>query len=593
LTLLVCAVATFGQSLTVAADQGRLWLMLPEPERPGMFTLLHHGPGDPANQLSKVTMLRGEVESHGVAARGESLWMIYSDGTIQSIHAVPTPLKDGWVYQRRVEPSLPAGVLVRAAVLTEAGPWVLVRVEGPQGLEAIQSTAKPKGPVELEDQARRRRNLALGLPLGYQRSKSPSETPLSNSEPNPPAQAVDPPEISQASGPTTFPVDRLLSLDRGKWRVHTLPTDWAHAAQAWLVHDRPKAKRPTLVTLTHRAHAQTRRVDVFRWQTAGDPAWESESYTSQARVPDARFEILSVESQLVLAELNREGEVPTALLTVLRGGKTLPVGRMSLQGPAPQAWSLLGLGNTAALIAWTPVSRSQDTPHPGYGLTWTRMDLRGNTLHAPADLTVKTRSAMDDIAQYAGLVFVVVLASVLMLAFWRRDSDWNRLQLPDGLVVADLGRRVLAAGIDLAPGLLGVMFYFGLSIDELTYRWPGNGLVRTFQQMLPGLLVIAVFVGHSTLSELFFARTLGKAVTGLRTTKLDGTRPKAWQLLVRGLMKILDMLPFAWLLLILPVIAPHRQRLGDLVGRTVVVSDAPKEESADEDEEDQDQDDSG
>ena len=76
-------------------------------------------------------------------------------------------------------------------------------------------------------------------------------------------------------------------------------------------------------------------------------------------------------------------------------------------------------------------------------------------------------------------------------------------------------------------------------------------------------------------------------VTGLRTTALDGSRPKRWQLLVRGLLKTLELVMSVWLLLILPVIAPHRQRLGDLVGRTVVVSDAPPAEG-DEDETDED-----
>jgi len=75
--------------------------MLSQPERPEQFTLLHRGPGGPANQLSKVTTLRGEVEHRGIAARGQRLWMIYSDGTMQSIRAEPTPLKDGWTYQRR------------------------------------------------------------------------------------------------------------------------------------------------------------------------------------------------------------------------------------------------------------------------------------------------------------------------------------------------------------------------------------------------------------------------------------------------------------------------------------------------------------
>jgi len=116
------------------------------------------------------------------------------------------------------------------------------------------------------------------------------------------------------------------------------------------------------------------------------------------------------------------------------------------------------------------------------------------------------------------------------------------------------------------------MYYFDLSFEQILLRWPGNGLAMTLEQMAPGAMVIGVFVGHTTLTELVIARTLGKVLLGLKTVSLNGSRPKAWQLLVRGLLKILDLIPGAWLLLMLPVISPHRQRLGDLVARTVVVS---------------------
>jgi uncharacterized RDD family membrane protein YckC len=568
--------------------------MLSESEHPEGFTLLHRGPGGPANQLSKVTDLRGEVEPRGIAARGQTLWMIYTDGTMQSIRAEPTPLKDGWMYQRRVQPSLPAGVpgvsgvAVRAVAVTDAGPWVLVRVDDAQMLDLIEGAAKPKASAIQHDPTQRRRNLALGLPLNYQ---SPNAAQPTDTEPVKSTRGVQPQDQARPSATVSFPVDRLLFLEHGRWRVQPLPTDWPHAAQAWLVSDTSRAKHPTLVALTAESDAPTvGRIDVYRWQTTQDPAWVSESYAVEMSGDDVKFQIVDVENQLVLAELIQEDTGPSALLRVLRAGKALPIGRVSLRGQGLQAPSVLSYNSAVALTAQRPVAESADTPRSDSGLTWTQMDLRGNVLLDQTDLTIRTRGPMDDIVQYVGVVFVVVLASVLMMAFWRRDADWNRLALPDDLVVADLAKRVMAAGIDLAPGLLGVMFYFGLSIDELTYRWPGNGLAKTIDQMLPGALVIFFFVSHTTLSELIFARTLGKALTGLRAVRLDGTPPRAWQRLVRGLMKVLDLLPFAWLLLVLPVIAPHRQRLGDLIARTVVVADAPEEESQDEDDQgDQDE----
>ena len=57
---------------------------------------------------------------------------------------------------------------------------------------------------------------------------------------------------------------------------------------------------------------------------------------------------------------------------------------------------------------------------------------------------------------------------------------------------------------------------------------------------------------------------------GLRVTCLDGTTPKHWQIIVRNLLKAFDLI--AYPLLLLPMLRPSRQRLGDLVARTIVVS---------------------
>ncbi len=588
LAMTLWAFPAHGQSLTAAADESSLWILMPEHDRPEVFTVYHHALGDPPSQINKVQALRGEVRPHRVASRDHSLWIIYPDGAVQVIRAEPSPLQDGWVYRQRVEPRLPSGASVRAMALTQTGPWVLVRIEDQQSLSAIDALEQPSDTQSSDAAARRQRNLAIGLPPRHGTSAIQQQTPTTQattpSEIEPPpaedatADNIDPVDIQPVVElpETALPVDRLLYLEHGRWRTHPLPQDWPHGAEARLLAERKQNDRPTLTARENAGSTQLpETISVYHSDAEPTSAWSNQVYPVQNNEADG-IELLAVENQLVLAQhVYQRGQL-SATLSVLRDGKALPVDTMSLDDVSATPWCILSTGNAAALVAHRSAI-DLAAPDPGglAPLIWTQLDVRGNTVLEPTKLLLKTRSAMDDLAQYIMLAFVVILITVLMLAFWRRDAAWNRLDLPDDVVVADLVRRAAAAAIDMAPGLLAAMAYFDLSFEELMLRWPGNGVAHSAEQMLPGAVVIAVFVTHTTLVELFLARSLGKTLTGLRTATLTGTRPRAWQLLVRGLLKSLDLLPWAWLLLLLPVIAPHRQRLGDLVGRTVVISDAP------------------
>jgi uncharacterized RDD family membrane protein YckC len=602
-------VSTAGaQSLSAAADGSRLWVLTPETDRPGVFTVYHHAYSDPPSQITKVQTLRGVVRPHCMAAADNTLWIIYPDGEVQAIRAKLSLLQDSWEYSARVEPKLPAGVSVRATALTALGPWALVRIEDPKTLAQIDALAQPTTKTSSDNTARRQRNLAIGLPPGHglrEQPKAPAtdidepKTPSKTAQdiPTPLSSGITPPDTADPVAVPTpdvppdatpkssaLPVDRLLYLRRGSWQVRPLPEDWPHGAEAWLVTESGSNDSPTLIARSNMGNASnTDSITTYRSNAQTPDTWPQQTY--QVDVEADGITLLAVENQLVLAQYHHEFGQLTAELSILRAGKVLPVGQMTLDDVSATQWSILGTGNTATFIAQRESTNSTVAIHIGLPpLVWTQTNMRGLTALEPTDLILKTPSAMDDFAQYALLAFVVVLITVLMMAFWRRDAAWNRLDLPLEIVVADLPRRAAAAALDMAPGLLGAMAYFGLSLDQLIQRWPGNGIAQTAEHMLPGAIVIAIFVTHTTLTELVLGRSLGKIIIGLRTTTLTGTRPRAWQLLVRGLLKSLDLLPGAWLLLMLPVIAPHRQRLGDLVGRTVVVTDAPKEQPPDEQE---------
>jgi uncharacterized RDD family membrane protein YckC len=181
-------------------------------------------------------------------------------------------------------------------------------------------------------------------------------------------------------------------------------------------------------------------------------------------------------------------------------------------------------------------------------------------------------------------ILTFAAAMLLMMLFWRRTPGMAEVRLPERVVLAPLSRRVLSGLIDLAPGLWVAGAVYGLGADELLLRhWPGTPVPKPPAAMIPGWVVIAVTVGHTTACEFIAARSIGKWFTGLYVSDFRGVPAPPGASVVRSITKVLDLV--AWLLLLLPLISPYRQRLGDLLGKTVVVMrepEPPEEQPEDE-----------
>lgn len=147
--------------------------------------------------------------------------------------------------------------------------------------------------------------------------------------------------------------------------------------------------------------------------------------------------------------------------------------------------------------------------------------------------------------------------------------DNVRLELP----LAGLGSRILAAGID---HLLLLCFQtiwvlscmIGLAWVELAMGW-------ILAAMLLGMFVVQW--GYFAVLEIVMrGRTPGKAAIGLRVMSSDGTRASTAAILIRNLLRSLD------LLIGVPIMVIHREslRLGDLVAGTIVIHQRDEELSA-------------
>lgn len=132
-----------------------------------------------------------------------------------------------------------------------------------------------------------------------------------------------------------------------------------------------------------------------------------------------------------------------------------------------------------------------------------------------------------------------------------------------------LGARILAFIVDgvITVVLSIVLLLVAFALAAAT----GSDAVGA----LVGLLYLAsplFFFGYFIGMEGLYGYTLGKKALGLVVVKEDGTNVDMVTSLIRNLLRIVDSLPFAYILgLIVMLVTEKGQRVGDLAASTVVV----------------------
>ncbi|MEE9212427.1 MAG: RDD family protein [Phycisphaeraceae bacterium] len=544
------------QTLPAGADDQNLWIVQTDADPPRL-TVLHRYQSDEANLLRKAQTFNGRLVRHGVAAADGRLWLVFERHVIRQVQAVADQTTGRIQYQGRVEPSLLAGAVLRSLAATRDGPWALLRVEDRATLDQLDAEPPPLEPDEQADDAETAASdveVDITVP---QQDETPPRTDQSDSSAPTLDRAPSTTTDESAARLEAVREDRLVKLQGNRWVKVPLPDDWPDQGRSWLVTRRADDAYPLLVAVVRTEPRP------LVWVRGGDSQWarlrfpdgdvaDAAAMTRGAVVP------LAVGGQLVIAHQTVADRIELTL-SVLRSQWIGELGAISVDANPSQPWALVGAGRQAVLLVQQERSR----------WIWSSMDLHGQVTQPTTPLTEQRPRRFADAAGY--LIMVTVLAAMLiMFVLWRRDPGRNRLQLPDALVLADLGRRFVAAAIDMIGPLIIAAVVFDLRPAELIRHWPWPD--RSLNEMIPGGLAIGLFVGHSLVTELFTARTLGKALVGLRVTNLAGGPPNVWQGLGRNLMKVFDLI--AYPLLILPLIGPNRQRLGDLVARTVVVTAA-------------------
>lgn len=178
---------------------------------------------------------------------------------------------------------------------------------------------------------------------------------------------------------------------------------------------------------------------------------------------------------------------------------------------------------------------------------------------------------------------LVVLLLVLALLFaFRRSAMVTPVDLPANAALALVSQRMLGFLLDFIPFTVFAAYVHGLQwLDgmQAMLEWvfvsnPEEGLPPT--KFLSWWLVSVLgYTAYAIVTEMILGRSFGKLL--LRTRVIGETTIRAawWQILLRNLARIIELLPPFAPLAILVILSRNRQRLGDIFARTVVVRLVP------------------
>jgi len=490
------------------------------------------GPRAFAFRLHSLIPVRGRITA--VQVRGSTLHMFFADGTHRSLRRLPDSAAEATGEPPSPEPNLPSRPSPNL-VAVDHGTAVLYALVQASVADAIREE--------------RLRDAAAGQPA--------EDTPTDPGKPEA-SRATR----TGASGSTW----RLVRYDDGRWEVdRELPTEFPDAPVGL-------AAAHGEVTLLYRRFVAE---PLYVMATSASPSedWIPQDFEGLHGTP-AHLRMFENET-LALAIEGSAANAPVSVLRHLKDGFAAPVQlRLQDRGSStirsPGALRLLSPREGIGIL-----TDAQATP------TLVRWNLQtGELTGTPALEAVFARAQTVLMRRWISHIVNWVLAPVVLIIILLRRRD------------TVLFPAVLAPGQRLAPLVLrGVAFIldtvllfpagFGLSLALLSgYSQTLDPLdalesIRIGQSFSPAVfwslgVAAAIQAIYGCLAEGITGTTIGKKLLGLRVQRLDGGRCGLLPAAGRNLLRIIDAYFPPGLLLV--VMTLNRQRVGDVVARTIVVA---------------------
>ncbi|MFA7236477.1 MAG: RDD family protein [Phycisphaeraceae bacterium] len=565
--------------ILAAGDRASLWVVIQQPDK---SQLLYRAPDSPPGMLYITLESKGKIVDLAVS---QSLaYLRYDTGIFQSVRFIrdaDTGLPDHHVQQL---PPLPAGVKV-IDMNADASGLLVLAFSPPAPAPEAQSPAasSPANDLyQLSDPDRwwfeSKPTPAPGTAPGSTETPAPSKPGQSESFPGAsaaPGIPIPAPGSSPAPAPSGLAPLTIFRLIAGQWQPLPAPPEINAADLDPKNHPRIASINHQPVLLSFAAGSLTlHQFDGSAWSVQHDSMplgsdWRALTIDRHLVIVDRQPNARSDGWQLV-ARLRFDNHWLDAGVMHLPTGKRLdflPTAyddqlTVLLASPPPPPPEVISREGKAPAAAAQPE------------LSWLQRDLRGRPDAPVTSVSLKIAQWPTPPIHRDLMVFgLFAVAMLIMVAVWRRDASDksnHKVKLPPNLVPAGLFRRGIALLIDLFPAWIILYAVLGASnVERILQHWPAS--VDAAQLYLT-FMTLAILTAHVTLSEMLTGRSLGKWIMGCRVVTLTGSPPNVWQVLIRNLIRILELL--LWPLLILAVLSPFRQRLGDLAARTVVVRNA-------------------
>jgi uncharacterized RDD family membrane protein YckC len=143
-----------------------------------------------------------------------------------------------------------------------------------------------------------------------------------------------------------------------------------------------------------------------------------------------------------------------------------------------------------------------------------------------------------------------------------RDARFARLF---ALILDTIFVGILIAVATAVFGVTEVIWGIPPTVGVGSAFWRSQGTI-------PAFWATVIWLGYYTVCEGMFSATPGKVLCGLRIVSVDDRHLSVWSVLVRNVLRLVDVLPGAYLLGGFAVLATRNgQRLGDLAAATTVV----------------------
>lgn len=375
-------------------------------------------------------------------------------------------------------------------------------------------------------------------------------------------------ETQPASAPALEPGPQLFRLWRGEWtRVTGLP------AEAPPIAPTTAAARENRVVLVY-AEEEPPIARIWEWEDAG---WNA------AVLPE---ELSQSGVQRMWLGWRSDGPVLSALHNAVDDRPA----RLDLWQRTEGSWNRLGTlnegpGRRAALTAPFAVGLAHDRlllarrgEKGQFDLGWAPIKSDAAVQFTPLNLGQATPprpwiSWLNTLAMFALLAFLFLVRPERLYAPVRLAPHWT-LALPTW--------RMLAAVLDLLPAAVLTAAWWappliklGTSASVLT---PEQIQVELDARLwVMRLYMLPVYAVYCLAWEAALGTTPGKYLLSCRVIDEEGGKPSARQLIIRNLMRIVElglvMVLLCDLFLVL-VASQRRQRIGDVLAGTLVVSPA-------------------